>query len=217
MQTGLYNVNRPKLFCLEMMTVRAANGMFMRTLHQAKFMKLPWNLRDYVFAAFMTLGMIASVFVIGPLVPPFLELVAWAPFGGIFLTLGMARLQRRGSVILMIVPLALLLAFLSPAITLYLVLTTFLTEAVVFFRGNYRKKGNRLLGTVTFFVSAVIIGLVSAGMMLGEPFSELLTKPWLLGLLAIAAGVGGGVGWWLGERVVQQLRRAGKLDADSEP
>ncbi|NET59003.1 MAG: hypothetical protein F6K47_23520, partial [Symploca sp. SIO2E6] len=72
-------------------------------------MKSLWSLRDYVFAAFMTIGMVASVFVIGPLVPTFFELVAWAPIGGIFLTLGMARLQKRGSVALMIVPLAVLL------------------------------------------------------------------------------------------------------------
>jgi energy-coupling factor transport system substrate-specific component len=177
-------------------------------------MTSPWSLRDYVFAAFMTIGMVASVFVIGPLVPPFFELVAWAPFGGIFLTLGMARLQRRGSVALMISPLALLLAPISPVITLYLALTTLVTEAVVFFRGNYRAKANRFLGTVVFFVSAVVIGLVSAGLMLGDRFAELLTKPWLIGGLAIAAGITGTLGWWLGEKIVSQLRRAGKLDAD---
>ena len=178
-------------------------------------MKSPWSLRDYVFAAFMTIGMVASVFVIGPLVPPFLELVAWAPIGGIFLTLGMARLQRRGSVALMILPLALLLTPLSPAITLYLCLTTLVTEAAIFLRGNYRSKANRLLGTVVFFVSAVVVGLVSAGLLLGDKFAELLTKPWLIGGLAIAAGIAGTSGWWLGEKIVHQLRRAGKLDADS--
>jgi len=177
-------------------------------------MKSPWSLRDYVFAAFMTIGMVASAFVIGPLVPPFLQLVAWAPIGGIFFTLGMAKLQRRGSVALMIVPLGVLLGLLSPVITLYLVLTTLLTEAVVFFRGNYRIKGNRLLGTVVFFVSAPIIGLVIAGLVLGDRFGELLTKPWLIGGLAIAAGITGTIGWWLGEKIVSQLKRAGKLDAD---
>jgi energy-coupling factor transport system substrate-specific component len=114
----------------------------------------------------------------------------------------------------MILPLALLLVALSPAITLYLALTTLLTEGVVFFRGNYRAKNNRLLGTVVFFVSALVIGLVSAGVMLGGEFAELLTQPWLIGGLAVAAGVTGTLGWWLGERIVLQLRRAGKVDAD---
>lgn len=194
-------------------------------------MKSSWRLRDYVFAAFMTIGMVASVFVIGPFVPPFLDLVAWAPFGGIFLTLGMARLQRRGSIALMVLPLALLLAPLSLFITLYLVLTTVVAEAVVFFRGNYRTKANRLLGTVVFFVSAVVIGLgsivlvnhwVNAGAMPGEGLAEMLSRfatllnnPWLIGILAVITGLLGTVGWWMGEKVVQQLKRAGKLDADS--
>ncbi len=178
-------------------------------------MKSPWKLRDYVFAAFMTIGMVASIFVVGPLVPPFLQLVAWAPFGGIFLTLGMARLQRRGSVALMILPLAVLLLPLSPAITLYLGLTVVVTEAVVYFAGNYRVKRNRLLGTVVFFASAIAIGLPSAGLMVGGIFAELLTKPWLIAALAIAAGCTGAIGWWLGEKIVSQLRRAGKLDAES--
>ncbi|NEQ30533.1 MAG: hypothetical protein F6K04_05960 [Leptolyngbya sp. SIO4C5] len=177
-------------------------------------MRIDWSLRDYVFAAFMTIGMVVSVFVVGPLVPPFLDLVAWAPLGGIFLTLGMARLQRRGTILLMILPLAVLLLPLSPAITLYLALTALLAEAVVFLRGNYRVKRNRLLGNVTFFVSAVVIGLTSAALMLGGEFAELLTRPWLIGVLAIAAGITGSIGWWLGESVVRQLKRAGKLDAD---
>lgn len=177
-------------------------------------MKSPWSLKEYVFAAFMTIGMVASVFVIGPLVPPFFELVAWAPIGGIFLTLGMARLQRRGSVLLMILPLAILLAPLSPVIFLYLGLTALLTEAVIFFRGNYRPKRNRWLGNLTFFVSGVLIGLTSAAYMLGEKFGVLLTKPWIIGLLAIAAAVTASIGWKLGETIISQLKRAGKLDAD---
>ncbi len=195
-------------------------------------MHSPWSLRDYVFAAFMTIGMVASVFLVAPLVPaPFLDLVIWAPFGGIFLTLGMARLQRRGSIALMILPLALLLLPLSPFITLYLVLTPLTAEAVIFFRGNYRSKANRLLGTVVFFVSAVLIGLgsifglaalVNTGAIPAEnlakllaKFATLLSNPWLLGLLAVAAGITGSIGWLLGERIVLQLRRAGKLDVDS--
>ncbi|NER85230.1 MAG: hypothetical protein F6K42_38160 [Leptolyngbya sp. SIO1D8] len=194
-------------------------------------MNSPWSLRDYVFAAFMTIGMVASIFIVGPLVPfPFLDLVVWAPFGGIFLTLGMARLQKRGSVALMILPLAVLLAPISLLITAYLSLTTLVVEGTVFFRGNYRSKFNRLLGTVMFFVSGVLIGLgsifllvalVSTGVLPGEPlqesfarFERLINSPWLLGVLAAVAGVMGSLGWWLGEKVILQLKRAGKLDAD---
>ncbi|MFB6277712.1 MAG: hypothetical protein ABEI32_16370 [Halothece sp.] len=176
--------------------------------------KLNWNLRDYVFGAFMAIGMIASIFIIAPLVPPFLEVIAWAPAGGIFLTLGMARLEKRGSVFLIVLPLAVLVIPLSPAIALYLVLTILVTEIVVSVSGNYRSKRNRLLGTVLFFSSAVVIGLVGSGLILGDEFTELFTKPWLIGVFSLTAGVTGGIGWWLGEKIVSQLKHAGKLDHD---
>jgi len=75
-------------------------------------------------------------------------------------------------------------------------------------------KRNRLLGTVLFFASAVAIGLVGGGLMVGGVFAELLTQPWLIGLLTIAGAITGGIGWWLGENIVSQLKRAGKLDGD---
>mgnify|MGYP001829181865 CR=1 FL=1 len=177
-------------------------------------MKSPWSLREYVFAAFMTIGMVVSAFVIGPLVPPFLQIVVWAPVGAIFLTLGMARLQKRGSVALMILPLALVLGVINWGMLLYLALTALVTEAAIAWRGNYRRKDNRLLATVVFFVSAVVIGLVSAAFIVGGRFAELLTQPWLIGLFALISGLMGALGWWLGERIIHQLRRAGKLDVD---
>ncbi|MDJ0617783.1 MAG: hypothetical protein QNJ63_13755 [Calothrix sp. MO_192.B10] len=176
----------------------------------------PWRLKDYVFAAFMTIGMVIAVFVVGPLAAffPGLQLVAWAPFGGIFMTLGMARLQRKGSVALMILPLALLLLALSPVITAYLATTVLLTEAIIFFIGNYRIKRNRLLGNVIFFGSAAPLGLLLAAYGLGGKFGRLLTMPWIFVVMGIASCITGAIGWWLGELVIQQLKRAGKLDAD---
>ena len=181
-------------------------------------MQNSWRLRDFVFAAFMTIGMILAVFVIGPFAPPGLQLIAWAPLGGIFLTLGMARLQRRGSVALMIVPLALLLGLISPIITLYLAVTVLITEGVMFFIGNYRSKGHRLLGNALFFGSANLGGLLlGAYLIKGErsaPFVRFVSQPLFLLLLTAAAGLAGAVGWWLGELAVKQLRRAGKIDVD---
>ncbi len=178
-----------------------------------------WKLRDYVFAAFMTIGMILAVFVSGPLAPPGLKLLAWAPLGGIFLTLGMARLQRRGSVALMILPLALLLGLISPVITLYLVVTVAIVEGVMFFIGNYRHKWQRLLGNVLFFSSANLGGLLLGAYLLrgakAAPFVQFLSQPLVLALLTVAAGFAGGVGWWLGEQAVKQLRKAGKMDVNT--
>jgi len=70
------------------------------------------------------------------------------------------------------------------------------------------------LGTVLFFASAVAIGIVGGGLMVGDVFAELLTKPWLIALLSLSGAITGGIGWWLGENIVSQLKRAGKLDDD---
>jgi hypothetical protein len=173
-----------------------------------------WQLRDYVFAAFMTVGMVLSVWLIGPFVPPPFQLIVWAPFGALFLTLGMARLQKRGSVALMILPLALLLGLQSLAMTVYLTLTVLVTEAVVFLRGNYRPQGNRLLGNLVFFETAIAIGIVALVFIVGGEYARLIERPWLVLVMAIAVGLAAALGWGLGERVVQQLKRAGKLDAE---
>ncbi len=178
-----------------------------------------WQLRDYVFAAFMTIGMVIAVMVVGPFAPPGLQLLAWAPLGGIFLTLGMARLQRRGSVALMILPLALLLGLISPVISLYLAATVLVTDAVMFFLGSYRRKINRLLGNILFFASANLGGLLLAAYLIKDPkraasFTSIVGQPGWLVLLTVLAGVAGVVGWWLGELAIAQLRKAGKLDVD---
>ncbi len=181
-------------------------------------MRTPWHLRDYVFAAFMTIGMVIAVFIVGPFAPPGLQLLAWAPLGGIFLTLGMARLQRRGSVALMILPLAILLGLISPIITLYLAVTVLVTEGVMFFLGNYRRKVNRLWANILFFSTANLGGLLLAAYLIvkskANPFIQLIAQPLVLILLTVVAGAAGALGWWLGELAIKQLRKAGKMDVD---
>ncbi len=181
-------------------------------------MQKSWQLKDFVFAAFMTIGMILAVFISGPLAPPGLKLLAWAPLGGIFLTLGMARLQKRGSIALMILPLAILLGLISPVITLYLVVTVAIVEGVMFFIGNYRHKRQRLLGNVLFFSIANLGGLLLGAYLLkgakATPFVKFVSQPLFLIALTVAAGLAGAVGWWLGEQAVKQLRKAGKMDVD---
>ena len=181
-------------------------------------MRNQWHLRDYVFAAFMTIGMVIAVIIVGPFAPPGFQLLAWAPLGGIFLTLGMARLQRRGSVALMILPLALLLGLISPIITLYLAATVLVTEVVMLFVGNYRRKSNRLLGNILFFASANLGGLLLAAFLIrssrAEPFAKLVGQPIVLIVLTILAGAAGALGWWLGEQAIKQLRKAGKMDVE---
>lgn len=175
-----------------------------------------WQLRDYVFAAFMTIGIaIASVITV-PLtlsIPlPGIRTIVWAPFAGIFLTLGMARLQRRGSVALMIGTLALLLSRISWIITAFLVAALLVTEAVMWFRGGYRSRMDRLIGNAVFFASATVTGAVIGAYTAGQAFGAWVAQAWILVPMTLLSGVAGAIGWWMGEKIVTQLQRAGKLN-----
>lgn len=176
----------------------------------------PWQLRDYVFAAFMTIGIAVASVITVPLtlsIPlPGIRTVVWAPFAGIFLTLGMARLQRSGSVALMIGVLALILSRLSWIITAFLVIALLVTEGVMVFRGGFYGKANRLLGNVLFFSSATVAGALVGAYAAGDIFAAWVGQVWVLILMTVVSGLSGALGWWLGERVVKQLQRAGKLD-----
>ncbi|MBE9064879.1 hypothetical protein [cf. Phormidesmis sp. LEGE 11477] len=178
----------------------------------------PWQLRDYVFAAFMTIGIAVASVITVPLtlsIPlPGIRTIVWAPFAGIFLTLGMARLQRSGSVALMIGVLALVLSRLSWIITAFLVVALLVTELVMLLRGGFYGRVNRLLGNVLFFSSATVAGALVGAYAAGDIFAAWVGQSWLLILMTIVSGLAGALGWWLGERVVKQLQRAGKLNVD---
>ena len=160
--------------------------------------------------------MLVSGLLIPLIAPRFLELIIWAPFGGIFLTLGMARLQNQGSVAVMILPLAIVLALLSPLIGGYLALTAILTEAsLLFLRGNYRLQKNRYLGNIIFFLLALVIGYGTAALVVGEEFAALLTQPWHVAGLILAMAMTASVGWRLGEIMLSQLKRMGRWKTET--
>jgi energy-coupling factor transport system substrate-specific component len=180
--------------------------------------KQRWQLKDYVFAAFMTIGIAISSILTVPLtiaIPlPGIRTIVWAPLAGIFLTLGMARLQSRGSVALMIGTLALLLSRTSLVITAFLVAALLLTELIMWTRGGYKTKANRCLGNIVFFSTTTVTGALVGAYVAGGNFAAWLTQSWILLPMTLLSGVAGGVGWWLGESVIKQLKRAGKLDVD---
>jgi len=102
------------------------------------------------------------------------------------------------------------LGILSLAVGVYLGITAVLTETIVFLRGNYRAKNNRLLGNVIFFTTALVMGYITAAFMVGDEFATLLTQPLLFGGLIVAVAMTGTLGWWLGEMILWQLKRMGK-------
>jgi len=179
-------------------------------------MSVSWKGQDYRFSSLISLGMLISFFIIAKLAPTTMELVSWAPIGGIFSCFGMARLQRRGSIALMILPLVLVFTIMAIALRstvfglfgFYLGIATALAEAVVFWFGNYKIKRNRFLGNLVFFTSSFIVGVVSAAWIIGDEFAKLLAQPWQFAGLILATAVTASIGWWLGEFFLSKLKRA---------
>jgi len=127
-------------------------------------MKIIWTLKEYVFAAFMTLGMVLS-FTVGyfvPTFPPGLQVVVWSPVAGIFLTIGMARLRYSGCVSLTIAPLAVIGSIINLAIGAFLITPALLTDLIVLPFGGYRGTSKRLIANAFFFVCCTMGGTLLA-------------------------------------------------------
>lgn len=180
-------------------------------------MTVSWKGRDYRFSFLISLGLLISLLIIPPLAPPTVELIIWAPVGGILLTLGMARLQRRGTLALMMLPLVVLfiiIALIGPRLfglfAFYLAIAAFLAEAVVFWFENYHIKRNRFLGNLVFFTSGFVVGVISAALTVGNDFAELLRQHLQFAGLTVAAALSGSIGWWVGELLLSKLKQSGK-------
>jgi len=177
-----------------------------------------WQLKDFVFASFMAIGVLLAALITQPiaaLIPvPGIRTILWAPLAGIFLTLGMARLRRAGAVTLILAPVALLLALVNPIIMIVLLSAAFLCDGVMAVLGGYGDRIRRLWGNLLYFEATVLIGVVSAvtGLTAALGVKAPNLQLWILApAVLVALGVAA-LGWWLGERVVGQLQKAGKLD-----
>jgi energy-coupling factor transport system substrate-specific component len=194
---------------------------WVRRTAMEKSMAQRWQLKDYVFAALMTVGLAVTAKVTQPFasaIPlPGATTIAWAPFAAIFLTLGMARLRRSGAVALMAGVLALILGIISWTISAFLVAALLAAELVGLVSGGFAGKTTRLLANMAFFAATCLSGwFIGVTFLRGTPVGDLaaqwLTQPWVLAPAALVSALAGAVGWWLGEQIVFQLQRAGKLD-----
>ncbi len=181
-----------------------------------------WQLKDYVFAAFMSIGtLLAAVITQGfaLMIPlPGARAILWAPFAGVFLTLAMARLRHVGAVFLVITPVGLLLGLINPIIPIVLISAAAITEGVMTLRKGYGGSFNRFLGNVVFFEGTILLSMLAAVTGLTQALGltpRAINLPLWLAVPAIGIGaLMGSLAWWLGEQVVRQLVKAGKLDED---
>jgi len=46
----------------------------------------------------------------------------------------------------------------------------------------------------------------------GDAFAAWISQAWILIPMTLLSGLAGAIGWWMGEKIVTQLQRAGKLN-----
>lgn len=174
-----------------------------------------WQLKEFVFAAFMTIALAITAkltYAIGIALPlPGATVAAWAPLGALFLTLGMARLRSPGAVALIVGVLAILLGLLNWTVAVNIGSGILVAEIAGLLAGGFANKIGRLAANVGFFSTACAVGAITGAVFLGKIFAERMAQPLLLIPTILLTAALAGIGWWLGEAVVVQLQRAGKL------
>jgi len=175
-----------------------------------------FTLRDVVFAAVSAAGLLLVGFLTVPLVlhvpiPGIRNLVS-APLSAVVLTVAAARIERPFTLLLVVGLSSLVYLLISPVIPLFTLSAALGAELVnlALFRG-YRTRRARVVCITVLYAAMTPLGTLFGAWLLGGAYREaLISAP-------VLAGVTGGVavltlgGAWVGERVVTELRRGGRL------
>lgn len=184
---------------------------------KSKTLRRPWfELRDVVFAAVVAAGILIVGFITVPLVVhipiPGIRNVVSAPLSAMLLTIGAARIQKRGALLLVLGLCSLVYLLISPVIPTFVLSAAIIAETLnaLIFRG-YTDKRARILCITTLYTVMTPLGTLWGALLLGGKYRDSLTSVWfLLGTIAVVL-VLSFLGALAGERIVEELRRAGKL------
>ncbi len=178
---------------------------------------LSFTTREYVFAALLAGALLATSSIIIPLTLPLripgLANTANAPFAAFFLVIGLARLRKPGSLLLINGIYALICLMIHPIIFSFIMAGTLFSELVswLIFRG-FRSGPAQVSGAVFYEV-----GSFPAAMLFSLFFMpQRAMKPalWVFCVAEIAIIVASLVGGLAGLKVARELARAGKLQIE---
>jgi energy-coupling factor transport system substrate-specific component len=175
-----------------------------------------FTLRDVVFAAVSAAGLLLVGFVTVPLVlhvpiPGIRNLVS-APLSAVVLTVAAARIGRPFTLMLVVGLSSLVYLLISPVIPLFTLSAALMAELtnLALFRG-YQSRRARMVCITVLYTAMTPLGTLFGAWLLGGAYREALTSaPVLLGITGGVALLTLG-GAWIGERVVTELRRGGRL------
>jgi len=175
-----------------------------------------FSLRDYIFVALMASVMVIVGYLTVPLVihipiPGIRSLVS-APFMAVFFALALARVEKVGTATLIAVLMAIVYSMISIILAAMIVIGGVAADMVigVVFR-SYRTAASRVVAGAIYFGGHVFIGILLGTLFIGGDYARTLIRPWPIAgmtLVVVALAV---LGVWAGNRLVVELRRAGKF------
>ncbi len=175
-----------------------------------------FELRDIVFAAVMAAGILVVGQVLIPLVGhipiPGIRNMVSAPFTAIFLTIGLARIRKPGALALIYGLCCVVYLMVSVVIPLFVLSSVLVAEGMNYlvFRG-YEDRKARMVTAVTFYTVMTPLGALWGAWMLGGQYQRFIASAPFLGLATVIVLLLAFGGTLIGEKIVTELRKAGKM------
>jgi len=143
---------------------------------------------------------------------PGIRSVVSAPFMAVFFTLALARVEKVGTATLVAVLMAMVYSMISIVLAAMIVFGGVAADIVVgvLFRG-YRRPAARVLAGAVYFGSHVFIGIFLGSLFIGGHYARIIVRPWPIAGMTLAVAGLAAIGVFLGNRLVAELRRAGKF------
>lgn len=175
-----------------------------------------WTTREYVFAAMTALALLVVASVVIPVTLPLripgLANAVNAFFASIFVVIGLVRLQRPGSLLLITGLYSLIcLVAASPVVFGFVLAGGAVGELVCsgVFRG-YRGTRAPLVGAVVYEMAMFPFAMALSFFFLPERYGKI--APWIFAVAEAAIFVTSLAGGLIGLKLARELARAGKLD-----
>lgn len=179
---------------------------------------LVFTTREYVLAALLAAALLVTSSIIIPLTLPLripgLANAINAPFAAFFLVIGLARLRRTGSLLLILGIYALVCLIIHPVIFSFIMTGALIAEITVWllFRG-FQTPRAQITGTVIYEMASFPAAMLFS--VLFMPERALRPALWVFLVAEAAILVGALLGAWAGLKVAGELARAGKLHIET--
>lgn len=187
-----------------------------QTIQDRKHVLLGFTLRDVAFAAIIAAAIQVVGFITIPLVGhipvPGIRGMVSAPFSALLLTLATARIRKWPSIGLVYGFNCVVYAFVSPVIPAFVLSGMIIIELFnwLIFRG-YSSRTARLICVPGFYAVMTPLGTLWGAWILGGQYQRFIASLPMVGLATAIVAVLALAGTLVGERIVVQLQRAGKM------